>query len=502
MIDAHRAARQPAASPTVSVPSPSVRDMSGAARSGRSRTSYVCTACGWETAKWVGRCGGCRAFSTVEEQASAPTAPGRPAAVRPARAARPVTEVATRRTTRIPTGLTEFDRVLGGGLVAGQVLLLAGEPGVGKSTLLLEAAQAFATGGGGEQARRVLYVSGEESAEQIGIRAQRVGADSDSLLVADETDLDVVLGHLEATDPALVVIDSVQTLASSTTDGRAGGVGQVTGVTQALTSWAKRAGVPLLIIGQSTKENNVAGPRALEHLVDTVLTFEGDRHTALRLLRATKNRFGPADEVACFEQRESGLAPVVDPSLLFRAQRPTPVPGTCTTVTLEGRRPLLAEVQGLVASANTPQPRRAVSGVDSARLAMLLAVSEKVGRIALSSYDIYVSTVAGLRLSDPSCDLAIALAVHSAARDMPLPGQVAALGEVALSGDIRPVRGLGPRMAEATRLGYARILTPPIADRGELPSEVRDGRRIEIVEVPTLEDAFRAAYRPIALPRP
>lgn len=426
------------------------------------------------------------------------TASGRaPAPVAPARPARSVGEVSAERVKRIPTGLPEFDRVLGGGLVPGQVLLLAGEPGVGKSTLLLEVAQAFSAGAATSVAmgtlapRTVLYVSGEESAEQIGVRAQRIDASSPRLLVADETDLEVVLGHIEASDPALVVVDSVQTLASGAIDGRSGGISQVTGVTQVLTAWAKRAGVPLLLIGQSTKENSVAGPRALEHLVDTVLTFEGDRHTPLRLLRAAKNRFGPADEVACFEQRDSGLSPVVDPSQLFRAQRDVPVAGTCTTVSMEGRRPLIAELQALVAQSTTPQARRAVSGLDSARLAMLLAVTEKYGGVRLADRDVYVSTVAGLRITDPACDLAVTLAVHSAVHDRPLPAHVIALGEVALSGDIRPVRGLAPRVAEAARLGFTRVLAPPLVD----PSEVKVPAGVRLVEVPHLNHAFEIARR-------
>ncbi len=471
--------------------------MSGA-RAARKRTTFVCSECGWETARWVGRCNSCRAFSTMVEQVAAAPAAGRPAASpsRPTRPARPVGEVTAERTTRIPTGLAEFDRVLGGGLVPGQVLLVAGEPGVGKSTLLLEVSQAFSRGPRDSRAaspRTVLYVSGEESAEQIGVRAARVGADSPGLLVADETDLDTVLGHLEATSPGLVVVDSVQTIASVTIEGRAGGVGQVTGVTQALTGWAKRAGVPMLLIGQSTKDNSVAGPRSLEHLVDTVLTFEGDRHTALRLLRAVKNRFGPADEVACFEQRDTGLAAVSDPSQLFRAQRDQPVPGTCTTITLEGRRPLVAEVQALVSKSSTPQPRRAVSGVDHSRLAMLLAVTEKYGGVKLGELDVYVATVAGLRLTTPSCDLAVTLAVWSALTDVAFSRHVAAVGEVALSGDIRPVQGLGQRVAEAARLGFTHILVPPISDRSVIPTELRRDARVRLVEVATLADAFRAA---------
>ena len=424
----------------------------------KSTVSYQCNACGATSLRWVGRCPKCQEFGTVIEIAPTPTSKAtkagtKAAAVRPAQA---VSDIAEERVRRTPTGAGEFDRVIGGGLVAGQVVLLAGEPGVGKSTLLLAVAHAFTAKHPGS----VLYVSGEESADQIALRARRIGAMSEHLLVADDSDLFTVLGLIDHHRPALVVIDSVQTIASPELDGRAGGVAQVLEVTQALTRTAKQRGVPLLLIGQSTKDSSIAGPRALEHLVDTVLTFDGDRTTALRLLRATKNRYGPADEIVAFEQTERGLAEVKDPSELFRGHRDKPVAGTCVTVTMEGRRALLAEIQALVAAGSGPAPRRTVTGMDTTRIVTLAAVTERAGAQGLSQRDIFVATVGGAQIADPAADLAVCLAIYSGMRDTPIPADVLAIGEVALSGDIRPVPFLAQRVAEARRLGFTRILVP------------------------------------------
>lgn len=473
------------------------------------RPGFSCTACGAEHPRWAGRCTQCQGWGTVEQVpaglAEASRSRGR-AGVSPdgpLRAARRLVEVEQARTERTPTGLGEFDRVIGGGLVPGQVVLLAGEPGVGKSTLLLDVAHRFAlglttgaTGPGGRAAlavaatspRTVLYVSGEESAEQIAVRARRTGADAPGLLVADEQDLGTVLRHVEQHDPDLVVVDSVQTVTSADVDGRAGGIAQVQEVTHVLTRVAKSRPTPLLLVGQSTKDSSVAGPRSLEHLVDTVLTFDGDRHTSLRLLRATKNRYGPADEIACFEQVDDGLRQVLDPSELFRGHRDEPVPGTCLAVAVEGRRPLLAEIQSLVATAVVPNPRRGVSGLDTSRTAMLLAVTERAGGLRLADKDVFVATVGGARLGEPGVDLAVTLAVASAAWDVPVPVDVLAIGEVALSGDVRRVSMLPQRVAEAARLGYRRILVPPgsVARLGSLPDGVR------AVEVGHVERALRA----------
>lgn len=461
---------------------------------------FRCTECGWTSPKWVGRCGECQAWGTVAEVSAPTSASGlkaRTDGVAPTRAARPVREIAELEVTRSTSGIGEFDRVLGGGLVPGQVVLVAGEPGVGKSTLLLAVGHHVAdrlsrtTSGTDTGRSTVLYVSGEESVEQIGVRARRIGADSDRLLLADENDLATLLGHIEEHDPALVIVDSVQTIASADVEGRAGGVAQVVEVTQVLSRVAKSRRTPLLVVGQSTKDSSIAGPRALEHLVDTVLTFEGDRHTALRLLRAVKNRYGPADEIVCFEQAEDGLREVTDPSELFREHRDKPVPGVCVTVTMEGRRPMLAEVQSLVTNAATPNPRRGVSGLDSARVAMLIAVTERSVRRPISDKEVYVATVGGAKLADPACDLAVCLAIASASLDRALHGDVLAIGEVALSGDVRPVPFLAQRVAEARRLGFGRILVPR-GTKAKLPASETagglDGPRI--TEVHHLEDAF------------
>ena len=420
--------------------------------------SYQCNACGATSLRWVGRCPKCQEFGTVVEIAPTPTSKATKAGAKAAsvRPAQPIAEISEERVRRITSGAGEFDRVIGGGLVAGQVVLLAGEPGVGKSTLLLAVAHAFAD----KHRGTVLYASGEESADQIALRARRIGATSKHLLVADDNDLFTILGQIEHHRPSLVVIDSVQTIASPELDGRAGGVAQVLEVTQALTRTAKQRGIPLLLIGQSTKDSSVAGPRALEHLVDTVLTFDGDRTTALRLLRATKNRYGPADEIVAFEQTDRGLAEVKDPSELFRGHRDSPVAGTCVTVTMEGRRPLLAEIQALVATGTGPAPRRTVTGIDTTRVITLAAVTERAGAKGLSQRDIFVATVGGAQIADPAADLAVCLAIYSGMRETPIPADVLAIGEVALSGDIRPVPFLAQRVAEARRLGYRRILVP------------------------------------------
>lgn len=442
----------------------------------------------------------CGEFGTVAQVAAEPPKAGLRTSMSgttPIRAARSVSSIAT--TGPVPrtcTGVAEFDRVLGGGLVAGQVLLLSGEPGAGKSTLLLMVADSIADRTG----RRALYISGEESVDQIALRARRIGAASEHLLLADETDLSAVIGHIDAHGPdlSLVIVDSVQTVASPEVDGRAGGVSQVMEVAQALTRVAKARGIPICLVGQVTKESVVAGPRALEHVVDATLSLDGDRHTALRVLRAVKNRYGPADEVACFEQTDTGMREVPDPSVLFRGHRDSPVAGTCVTVTIEGRRPLLAEVQALVSATANPNPRRGVSGLDSSRIAMLIAVSERDAGLRMFDKDLFVATVGGIRISDPGADLAVCLAVASAGHDTAMPVDVAAIGEVALSGDLRPVPMASQRVAEAARLGYRRVLAPV----GTSASLDRRANGIEVVELPTLRRAYAALreMRPASTP--
>jgi DNA repair protein RadA/Sms len=384
----------------------------------------------------------------------------------PSSEARPIAQVDVESARAVSTGVGELDRVLGGGLVPGAVVLLAGEPGVGKSTLLLEVAHQWASSVG-----RCLYVTGEESAGQVRLRADRTGNLHDEIFLAAESDISAVLGQVDAVKPSMLIVDSVQTMSSPVVDGVPGGVSQVRAVTSGLIAVAKERGLPVVLVGHVTKDGSVAGPRVLEHLVDVVLQFEGDRHSSLRLLRGVKNRFGPADEVGCFELRDDGIAGVPDPSGLFLHRRDQAVSGTAVTVVVEGKRPMLGEVQALVTPTALPAPRRAVSGLDSARLAMVLAVLEKRGKVPLGNKDIFTATVGGMRLTEPAVDLAVALAVASAATDLPLPHDLVVVGEVGLSGELRRVSGVGRRLTEAARLGYTKALVPP--DAGPLPPETR-----------------------------
>ncbi|WP_046316138.1 DNA repair protein RadA [Mycobacterium sp. UM_Kg1] len=422
----------------------------------KARSLYRCSECGNTTAKWLGRCPECGSWGGIDPvaEAAAPAGGLRPAA--PARPAVPISSIAAGSSRPAPTGVTELDRVLGGGVVPGSVTLLAGDPGVGKSTLLLEVAHRWALGG-----RRALYVSGEESAGQIRLRAERTGCSHDEIYLASEADLQTILGHIEAVRPTLVVVDSVQTVAAADTDGVAGGVTQVRAVTAALTAAAKSADVALILVGHVTKDGAIAGPRSLEHLVDVVLHFEGDRNSVLRMVRAVKNRFGATDEVGCFLLRGDGIEGIADPSGLFLEQRSEPVPGTAITVALDGKRPLIGEVQALLAKPAGGSPRRAVSGIDHARAAMITAVLDKHAGLPIAAGDIYLSTVGGMRLTDPSTDLAVAIALASAYADLPLPATTVVVGEVGLAGDLRPVSGMDRRLAEAARLGFTSALTPP-----------------------------------------
>jgi DNA repair protein RadA/Sms len=429
------------------------------ARSGsKARSQFRCSECGHVAAKWVGRCPDCSTWGTVNEVAvltALGSTPGR-RAVAPTSPAVPISSIDPGSTRHFHTSISELDRVLGGGLVPGSVTLLAGDPGVGKSTLLLEVAYRWAQSG-----RRALYLSGEESAGQIRLRAERTGCTHDEVYLAAESDLQTALGHIEEVQPTLVVVDSVQTMSTTDADGVCGGVTQVRAVTAALTMAAKTTGIAMLLVGHVTKDGAIAGPRSLEHLVDVVLHFEGDRSSALRMVRGVKNRFGAADEVGCFLLHDNGIECVADPSGLFLDQRPAPVSGTAVTVTLDGKRPLIGEVQALIGSAVTGSPRRAVSGIDSSRAAMITAVLEKRAHLSVGTYDIYLSTVGGMRLTDPSSDLAVALAIASAYADLPMPTTVVAIGEVGLAGDLRRVTGMDRRLAEAARLGFTCAVVPP-----------------------------------------
>jgi DNA repair protein RadA/Sms len=458
------------------------------AKSSAGAAGYRCTECGWQAAKWTGRCGECQAWGTVEEAARA----------RPARAgiravsyrtaapvstpARPIGQVDATDARARPVGLDELDRVLGGGLVPGAVLLLAGEPGVGKSTLLLEAAALAAESG------PVLYITGEESAAQVRSRADRIGAVSEQLFLAAETDLDAVLGHVDQIEPGLLIIDSVQTVAAAEVEGAAGGVTQIRAVASALTAVAKERSMSTILVGHVTKDGSVAGPRALEHLVDVVLHFDGDRHSQLRMVRAVKNRYGPTDEVGCFDLGEFGLIGLPDPSGLFISQHREPVPGTCVTVTLEGRRPLPAEVQALVGTSVLEVPRRTTSGLDGARVGMVLAVLQRRAGVKLGRQDVYAATVGGVRLTEPAVDLAVAISLASSAANLSVPQGVVAIGEVGLAGEVRRVAGLARRLAEAERMGFRRAFVP--AGSAGLEGSRDAEQLIEVVEVEDIRQAL------------
>jgi DNA repair protein RadA/Sms len=419
---------------------------------------FRCTECGWTTLRWVGRCGECQQWGTVVEAGEQTGIVKQVSATAPSRKARPITHIDTTDTVRRTTGIGEFDRVLGGGLVPGAAILLSGEPGVGKSTLLLEVAAK-----GAQSGHRVLYASGEESAPQVRLRAERTGALHDELYLASETDLGTILGHIDEVQPDLVIVDSVQTVSWAQSDGAAGQPSQVREVASALIRVAKERDLPVIIVGHVTKDGSIAGPRILEHLVDVVCHFEGDRQTSLRFVRALKNRFGATDEVGCFDMTGNGITEVPDPSALFLGHG-DPVEGTCVTIALEGRRALPVEVQALTIPTGIPNPRRIVNGVDAARVAMVLAVLEKRGGIKVSDQDVYVSTVGGVRLTEPAADLAIAIAVANAITGHAMPRHVAAIGELSLAGEIRPVTQQAQRRGEATRLGYRMVVDAESSD--------------------------------------
>lgn len=443
----------------------------------RPATAYACTECGWTTAKWVGRCGECQQWGTVVEQAQQAPA-RRVASMIPTSAATPITQLAARETPRRPSGIGEFDRVLGGGVVPGAAILLSGEPGVGKSTLLLEVAARAARSG-----RRVLYASAEESPGQVRLRAERTGALHDELYLASETDLATILGHIDSVQPDLVIVDSVQTVSSSLSDGAAGMPGQVREVASTLIRIAKERDLPIILVGHVTKDGQVAGPRLLEHLVDVVCHFEGDRQTALRFIRALKNRFGPTDEVGCFEMTGDGIAEVPDPSGLFLSDGP-PEPGTCVGISMEGRRALPVEVQALTIKSTAPNPRRIVHGVDASRVAMVLAVLEKRAGVTTSGSDVYVSTVGGVRFTEPAADLAIAIAVASSVDEWRVGNGVAAVGELSLAGEVRPVTQTAQRRTEAARLGYRSVVDADAKKLADAIARVKPDPRSDRYEEP------------------
>jgi DNA repair protein RadA/Sms len=445
--------------------------------------------CGHRPPKWLGRCSECGEWGSIVDSTGGA---GLPAALRsitpraPLEPARPIATISIEPARAKPTGVPELDRVLGGGLVPGAVVLLAGEPGVGKSTLLLDVAQQWAVAGESPS----LMISGEESVSQVRLRAERLGALHEHLFMAAETDLEAVLGHIDAVKPGLLVIDSVQTISAPSTEGVPGGVTQVRAATAALVGVAKERGIATVLVGHVTKDGTVAGPRVLEHMVDVVLQFEGDKHSSLRMVRGLKNRFGAADEVGCFEMHDGGISSLPDPSGLFLTRYAQPVSGTCVTVAMEGRRALVTEVQALIGAAVEGTPRRTVSGLDASRLAMMLAVLQRRLEARLHDREVFAATVGGLRVVEPAADLGIALAVASASTDLPFAADLIAIGEVGLTGEIRRVGAANRRLAEAARLGFRYALVPPgcgPAATGHAPPGMK------VLEVADLTTAVRFA---------
>ncbi|WP_418969133.1 DNA repair protein RadA [Alloscardovia omnicolens] len=466
----------------------------------KSSTQFVCSECGWNGAKWFGRCPNCGEWGTIDEFHEARLTRGasktsRSSASRTAVAAvsvddlvRSTTDESVKQSSRISTGFSEYDRVLGGGIVPGAVILMAGEPGIGKSTLLLETAGHVAASQSAQSPdAKVLYISGEESLAQIQMRATRIGAVHKALLMASTTDLDAVVALITKEQPVLVVVDSAQTIHSSAVEGIPGGSTQVREVATALIDVAKTNDIALLLVGHVTKDGSIAGPRTLEHLVDVVCQFEGDTQTALRLLRSVKNRFGPTDEVGCFDMSGEGIEEVNDPSGLFLSDTDDAPAGTCVSFTVDGHRSLAIEIQALTTQSVLPTPRRATNGIDTNRLAMLVAVLYRHAHMNLLGQDLYVSTIAGGSAKEPACDVAIVAALASAMTNKPIARTTAALGEISLTGQVRPIPRLNHRVREAARLGFTRILVP--RSRADIKHEKIDG--VRIIEVATVSEVLR-----------
>jgi DNA repair protein RadA/Sms len=413
------------------------------------KTAYVCSECGASALQWFGACPSCGAAGTLSETI---TERGSARGGRISAATVVLSQVEPKDLERIPTGITELDRALGGGLVAGQVALLGGDPGIGKSTLLLQALTTAREG--------VLYVTGEESVEQVALRARRLGLEAAGVRLAAETQLERVLGTLESSPLRVAVIDSIQTLWSELLQSAPGSVAQVRECAAQLTRYAKRTGTALFLVGHVTKEGAIAGPRVLEHIVDTVLYFEGDPNSAFRLVRAAKNRFGAVNELGVFAMSEKGLKGVANPSRLFLAEHAQPVPGSCVLAALEGTRPLLVEVQALVDPAHSPNARRLSLGLEANRLAMLLAVLHRHAGIATWEQDVFVNAVGGVRIGEPAADLAVCLAIVSSLTDRPIPPKVLAFGEIGLAGEVRPAARGQERLREAAKLGFERAIVP------------------------------------------
>jgi DNA repair protein RadA/Sms len=444
------------------------------------RLEFVCRECGYRNPRSLGRCPECDAWGSFDEVVLSASAGTAQRSNGPVPAARPLrlADIRSADFARLPIGIGELARVLGGGLVKGSLTLVGGDPGVGKSTLLSQLADDVSRGAGS-----VLYVSGEESVAQVGLRARRMGLDSNDLLFLSETDADTIAATIRASQPSLAVIDSIQSVMSQDVEGLPGSVAQLRECALRFLQLAKSTGTAVLLVGHVTKEGSIAGPKVLEHMVDTVLYLEGERFNHYRLLRSTKNRFGPTQEVGVFEMQGRGLVEVANPSAVFLAERGSSAPGSVVTVAMEGTRPILQEIQALVSKSSLAMPRRVATGFDPSRLHLVTAVVSRRAGVSLYDQDVYLNVAGGLRVDEPAADLAAALAIVSSARDRPLPADLVALGELGLSGELRGVGQLEPRLREAAKLGFNRALVP------------RSGvgtAALEVEPVATLRDALRA----------
>lgn len=445
----------------------------------KQKTVFCCTECGNETLKWSGRCPVCGAWDSFKE-VKLEKSGGKTAAVRSAKVPKLISELGNEEDLRFSTGIGELDRVLGGGAVKGSIVLVGGAPGIGKSTLLLQLCGLV------DEGQKILYVSGEESERQIKMRAQRLGVDGGKIYVLAETGLNEVLSAAERLEPDLVIIDSIQTMFDADVSSAPGSISQVRECTMAIMRQTKDRGYTTFVVGHINKEGSIAGPKVLEHMVDCVLYFEGERSTSFRILRAGKNRFGSTNEIGVFEMADNGLKELQNPSEILLSGRPDAAPGTCVTCVIEGSRPILAEIQALVAPSAYNSGRRSSNGIDYNRATLLLAVLEKRGGMALSGCDAYINVIGGLELDEPSADLATVLAIASSFRDKPLGADLAAVGEVGLSGEVRSINSLNMRLTEISRLGFKRCVIP-----AHIKDDIKAPQGLELIAVKDIREAIR-----------
>lgn len=449
---------------------------------GKTSTVYFCQSCGYESPKWMGQCPGCREWNTFVEETVEKKSTAKVHERRAAGGPVCLSSIETKEEDRVTTRMQELDRVLGGGIVPGSLVLVGGDPGIGKSTLLLQVCQKLADDG-----HEVLYISGEESLKQIKLRAERIGQFSDKLRLFCETNLELIGDTIRNNKPEVVIIDSIQTMYNEDVSSAPGSVSQVRESTSVLMQLAKGLGISIFIVGHVTKEGTVAGPRVLEHMVDTVLYFEGDRHASYRILRAVKNRFGSTNEIGVFEMRESGLAEVENPSQFMLNGRPEEASGSIVACSMEGTRPILLEIQALVARSQLAMPRRTAAGMDYNRVNLLLAVLEKRLNLHLSGSDVYVNIAGGIRINEPAIDLGVVLAIVSSSRDRAIDEKVLAFGEVGLSGEVRAVSQAAQRVQEAKKLGFTTVILPEVCRE-----QIGDVKGVRLIGVRSVGDAVRA----------